>query len=619
MTLLVSESIAPPSPAASALWEPLLPRELPKALCQALDSFPEIRNRLPTLVNRELLENTGRVVLLLNKLTQLNLELDPLLAILVFGFPNAIQLPSADPSLTPAVNLLQRLQRLSLSHRPRNERQAQLVMRMIMAQVQEPQLLAGLLAIRLEELEQHSNALRDDSEDAAWTALHVFAPMAARLGIFWIKSELEDLAFRLLDPDTYQSLKKLVASKREERARKVEKLTGALQRLLDTHGLAPEIQGRYKRFYSIHEKLRKVNHDFKRIQDLIGFRLLLNDVDACYAALGYIHEQWPPRKDRIKDYIAHPKPNGYQSLHTTIELPDGEPVEVQIRTHEMHTIAEYGIAAHWRYKEQMRSGVNPQGEKMPESPQIDFFSDSLFVFTPDGDLLELPAEATALDFAYAIHTEVGRRATGVKINDAIVKLESPLRTGDRVTVLTSPKQTPSKEWLRFVATRRARSKIRHALREQQREQFRKQGWERLEQEFRASGLNLNRMVKEGRLEQACLQHRNQSFEHVLFCLGEGSIRASELLGWFITIPDSTAPEAPVPEAKPRPLQIGSGKTVFVDGLEQIPTRIARCCNPTSSHPIRGYLTEGGLVSVHHSDCEALQRLTPERQVSVHWG
>lgn len=597
----------------------MLSKELPKTLSQALAPLPELRERLPTLPDLELLESSRRFVSLLSKLTQLNLEPDPLLATLAFGFPKALQLPSDDPSCDPTVGLLRRLQHLNLPDRPRNERQAQLMMRMIMAQVNELQLLAGLLAIRLEGLEQHSCTRKDDSEDVAWTDLHVFVPLAARLGVFWIKAELEDLAFRLLDPGTYQDLKKLVSSKRDERARKVEELTKSLQNLLEPFGLTPEIQGRYKRFYSIHKKLRKVNHDFKRIQDLIGFRLLLGNVDECYAALGYIHEQWTPRKDRIKDYITQPKPNGYQSLHTTIELPDGEPVEVQIRTHEMHIIAEFGIAAHWRYKEQMRQDSSLPDAQPQESPQVDFFPDSLFAFTPSGDIIELPAKATALDFAYAVHTEVGCRTTGVKINDVIAKLEAPLQTGDRVAVLTSAKQVPNQEWLGFASTRRARSKIRHALREQQREQFRKQGWGQLEQEFRASGLNLNRMVKEGRLEQECLQRHNQTFEHVLFCLGENSIQTSTVLGWFVSASESATLEQPVLEAKPQAPRIGTGKTVFVDGLEQVPTRIARCCTPTSNDPIQGYLAEGGLVSVHHPDCEALQRLNPDRQVPVHWG
>ena len=619
MTLQRTESLAPTPPSPLTLWEPMRSQEPPDALTLALESLPQLRERLPDLLNLELLESPGRFVLLLNKLIQLNLESDPLLASLAFGFPDALQLPSDDPSCATAMGLLQRLQHLNLPNRPRNEQQAQLMMRMIMALVNEQQLLAGLLAIQLERLEQHSCARKDDSEDVAWTSLHVFAPLAARLGIFWIKAELEDLAFRLLAPNTYQELKKLVASKRDERARKVEELTKSLQNLLEPCGLTPEIQGRYKRFYSIHEKLRKVNHDFERIQDLIGFRLLLSNVDECYAALGYIHEQWPPRKDRIKDYIAQPKPNGYQSLHTTIELPDGESVEVQIRTYEMHFLAEFGIAAHWRYKEQLRRDSNAQDSQPPEPPQVGFFPDSLFTVTPNGDIIELPNKATALDFAYAVHTEVGSRTTGVKINDVIAKLDSPLQTGDRVTVLTSAKQVPNKEWLGFAATHRARSKIRHALREQQREQFRKQGWERLEQEFRASGLNLNRMVKESRLEQECLQHRNQTFEHVLFCLGENSIRASTVLGWFVSSQEATVLEELVPETKPQAPRIETGKTVLVDGLEQVPIRIARCCTPTASDPIQGYLAEGGLVSVHHPDCEALHHLNPDRQVPVHWG
>ena len=618
MTLVATESLAQVSPDAHPLSKSWGATDLAADAAPSLDRPPNFPKRLLEQLKPEFLENPELLILMFQKLTQLNLEADQIAATLAFRFSKALHLPDDDFSFSAAVEMVRRLQSLNLSHRPGTERQAQLRMRMIMAQVQDPQLLAGLLALQLVVLEAASETVDEPLKEAAWSALHVFAPMAARLGIFWIKSELEDVAFRLLDPDTYQNLKKLVSSKRDERAQKVEDFSAALQSLMELFGLAPEIQGRYKRFYSIREKLRKVDNDFKRIQDLIGFRLLFDRVDECYAALGYLHEQWPPRKDRIKDYIAQPKANGYQSLHTTLELPDGEPIEVQIRTREMHVIAEYGVAAHWHYKEQMRQEDNSPEAGPPESPQVSFFPESLFTLTPDGDIIELPEQATALDFAYAVHTQVGNHTTGIKINDVIAKLDSPLKTGDCVTVMTSAKQVPNKEWLEFASTRSARTKIRHALREQQREQFRKTGWERLEQEFRASGLNLNRMVKEGRLEQECLQHRNQTFEHVLFCLGENSIRASAVLGWFVAAPETTAAETPAPPPPP-PQPVGTGNVVFVDGLEQVPTRIARCCTPTSNDPIQGFLTEGGLVSIHHPDCEALQRLNPDRQVSVHWG
>ena len=361
--------------------------------------------------------------------------------------------------------------------------------------------------------------------------------MAGRLGIFWIKSELEDCAFRNLEYDNYQILKKKIARKRSERSDSVERISNNIQKMLKKAGIPHEVQGRYKRFYSIFQKLDRVNNDFERIRDLIAFRVLVKNVDQCYTALSFIHEKWTPVKNRFKDYISNPKPNGYQSLHTTVmeindePLSKPRPIEIQIRTHEMHHMAEFGLAAHWLYKEKMNKYDGKKVDQIQESflekinsdgkgklnPILDFYSDKIYVITPASEIIELPQFASPLDYAYAIHTEVGNRTIAAKANGIITSLDSSLKSGEEVEIITSSRQEPRKEWLEFVKTRHARNKIKHALHEKEREISKKEGMEMLEKEFRANGLNLNRLIRDGQLERESRLKKNQEFEHILFC------------------------------------------------------------------------------------------------------
>ena len=379
-------------------------------------------------------------------------------------------------------------------------------------------LMMALLLIRLHRIQQFEDLPESHRDLVAKQSLHVYAPLANRLGIFWIKAELEDHAFQILEPDQYYQLKKLVAKKRNERSALVESMSRQIRQTLRKAGLNHQVYGRYKRFYSIHEKLQKVDHQFERIQDLIALRILLDDVADCYAALSYIHERWSHSEDRFKDYITQPKPNGYQSLHTTVTTSKGDDVEIQIRTHEMHAVAEFGIAAHWLYKETHRrsavkADLNKSFKKLDQTLQC------VYPMTPQGDILELPIGASPVDFAYHIHTDIGNQIAGVKINNTISKIDSQLENGDCVEILTSPRQHPTKEWLNFVKTHKARNKIRQFVNLQKREEFRRDAWNILEKDFRQAGLNLNRMVRENRLENECQQRKSQSFEHVLNCIG----------------------------------------------------------------------------------------------------
>jgi GTP pyrophosphokinase len=419
--------------------------------------------------------------------------------------------------------------------------------------------------------------------------------------------------------------------------------------MLNQAGISHEVQGRYKRFYSIFQKLDRVDNDFERIKDLIAFRVLVKNVDQCYAALSFIHESWTPIKNRFKDYISNPKPNGYQSLHTTvIEINDEpsskpRPIEIQIRTHEMHHMAEYGVAAHWLYKEKRNKYDEKKADQFAESflekinsdgegklsPVANLYSDKIYVITPAREIIELPKSASPLDFAYAIHTEVGNRTIAAKANGIITSLGSSLYSGDEVEILTSSRQEPRKEWLEFVKTRHARNKIKHALHEKNREIRKKEGMEILEREFRAHSLNLNRLIRDGRMEKESRLKKNQEFEHILFCIGEGSIHSEEIRRWFaddisteqtsFNQVTESATESGAVTTKEKSAAAASRSLIIVDGMDNLSTRIAKCCSPVKKQPILGYLTKERVISVHKQDCPFMKKLASERKVKVIWG
>ena len=484
-------------------------------------------------------------------------------------------------------------------------------------------LMMALLLIRLHRIQQFEDLPESHRDLVAKQSLHVYAPLANRLGIFWIKAELEDHAFEILEPDQYYQLKKLVAKKRNERSALVESMSRQIRQTLRKAGLNHQVYGRYKRFYSIHEKLQKVDHQFERIQDLIALRILLDDVADCYAALSYIHERWSHNEDRFKDYITQPKPNGYQSLHTTVTTSEGDDVEIQIRTHEMHVVAEFGIAAHWLYKETHRrsavkADLNKSFKKLDQTLQC------VYPMTPQGDILELPKGASPVDFAYHIHTDIGNQIAGVKINNTISKIDTQLENGDCVEILTSPRQHPTKEWLNFVKTHKARNKIRQFVNLQKREEFRRDAWSILEKDFRHAGLNLNRMVRENRLENECQQRKSQSFEHVLNCIGQGSLRSQEILQWFVDAPNEHAATSTIqPKNKKTPLSIKThfipGKFhVCVEGLEEAVTSLAGCCKPAPGDDIIGYISKNRMIKIHKRNCESARHLENDQLLAVNW-
>lgn len=596
----------------------------------------------------------------LNKLKFFSLSTSTIMALFLFmlyqkeeEIPTDIIDMNPDSSGVIFSESIQLFQRLLKVHRipftPKIELQAELAIRMLLTVLADVQLLTVFLVLQLQKLETMTSLSRDEQETKAWTALNIYAPLAGRLGIFWIKSELEDCSFRNLEYENYQILKKKIARKRSERSDSVERISNNIQIILNKAGISHEVQGRYKRFYSIFQKLDRVDNDFERIKDLIAFRVLVKNVDQCYAALSFIHESWTPVKNRFKDYISNPKPNGYQSLHTTVmEVNDGpsskpRSIEIQIRTHEMHHMAEFGVAAHWLYKEKRNKHDGKKVDQIQESflekinsngkvklnPAVNLYSDKIYVITPAREIIELSQSASPLDYAYAIHTEVGNRTIAAKANGIITSLDSSLNSGDEVEIITSSRQEPRKEWLEFVKTRHARNKIKHALHEKEREISKKEGMEMLEREFRANGLNLNRLIRDGRMERESRLKKNQAFGHILFCIGEGSIHSEEIRRWFAddisteqtsfnqVIESATESEAGT--TKEKSAASAPKSLIIVDGMDNVSTKIAKCCSPVKNQPILGYLTKERVITIHKQDCSFMKKLVPERKVKVIWG
>ncbi len=526
-----------------------------------------------------------------------------------------------------------------LEARTREEEQAENLRKMFLAMAKDIRVILIKLADRLHNMRTLKHLTADRVQRIAKETMEIYAPLAHRLGIFRIKWELEDLAFQHLQPDAFQEMKELVAKKRREREAAVEAVISDLQTRLESAGMVSEVSGRAKHLYSIYQKMYKQGKDFQEIYDLVAVRVLVESVKDCYAVLGLVHSLWKPVPGRFKDYIAMPKSNLYQSLHTTVIGPHGEPLEVQIRTFEMHHTAEYGIAAHWRYKEggkgdrefeqklswlrqllEWQRDMRDASEFM-ETLKVDLFSDEVFVFTPKGDVLDLPAGATPLDFAYRIHTDVGNHCVGAKVNGRIVPLATALESGDIVEVLVNRKSPgPSIDWLSIVHTSQAKTRIRQWLRRERRHEHLVRGQEILEKELRRQSLTLS----SERLASITKKLGYGTLDDLAVALSEGNVQPPALMG---RIKDELEREvkaaAPVIPAEPtrvaRPTD-AHGSEILVRGQGRMLTRLARCCQPVPGDPIIGFLTRGRGVSVHRLGCPNEKELArdPERLIEVGW-
>jgi GTP diphosphokinase / guanosine-3',5'-bis(diphosphate) 3'-diphosphatase len=535
----------------------------------------------------------------------------------------------------------------ALSFRSREHEQAENVRKMIVAMAGDIRVLLIKLADRLHNMRTLSALPKDKQRRIATATLEIYAPLAHRLGVQQVKWELEDLSFKTLHPGPYHEIASLVEKRRGERQQYVEGVLEAARARIREAGLKAEVEGRPKHLYSIYEKMVVGGKEFNEIYDLAGIRVQVDSVRDVYAALGAIHSLWKPVPGRFKDYIAMPKSNMYQSLHTTVVGPQGRPIEVQIRTREMHRTAEYGIAAHWRYKEgrdgkkakeaadlawlgQMLEWLKDMADprEFMEGLKIDLYGGQVFCFTPKGDVMNLPAGATPVDFAYAIHTEVGHRTIGAKVNGKLVPLDYELRTGDAVDILTSKAQGegPSQDWLRWVKTPRARNKIRQWFSRERREDALEDGREQLQRLMRKQNVPLKRLATEDALEQLADEMKFPSLESLYVAIGEGQVSPQSIVARLArSVQGSTEEDVgevplarPVHLGQPSSTDVTSG--VVVPGSEDVWVRLARCCTPVPGDDILGFVTRGQGVSVHRTDCPNAKSLVsqPERLIDVSW-
>jgi len=527
--------------------------------------------------------------------------------------------------------------------------QAETVRKMIVAMSKDIRVLIIKLADRLHNARTWGFVPAESATRKATETLEIYAPLAHRLGIQTIKWELEDLSFGVLYPKLYAEIESLVKQRTPQREEFVQYVIDAINDDLKAARIRGKVAGRPKQYYSIYQKMVVRGREFDEIYDLVGIRVLVNSVRDCYAVLGAIHARWTPLPGRFKDYIATPKFNLYQSLHTTVLGPSGRPVEIQIRTQEMHERAEYGVASHWKYKEQVNgksSGPGPQSDTdmawlahisdwQAETADPNEFLDSLryeigakevYVFTPKGRVIGLPADATPVDFAYAVHTEVGHRTMGAKVNGRLVPLESSLSTGDVVEVFTSknPDSGPSQDWLNFVKSPRARNKIRQWFTKERRDEAIEQGRDAIARAMRKQNLPLQKLMNQDSFAEVAAVMRYEDVSALYAAVGEGHVSTQSVLEKVVatlqSVEESDATDLPfTPNGRTQTLR-NNDSGILVRGAPDILVKLARCCTPVPGDKIVGFITRGSGVSVHQSDCHNVQELLkePERMIDVDW-
>ncbi|HET8567798.1 MAG TPA: bifunctional (p)ppGpp synthetase/guanosine-3',5'-bis(diphosphate) 3'-pyrophosphohydrolase [Candidatus Limnocylindria bacterium] len=513
--------------------------------------------------------------------------------------------------------------------------QAEDLRKMFLAMADDLRVVIVKLADRLHNMRTLGPLPPDKQRRIARQTLDIYAPLAHRLGIWQIKWELEDLAFKHLEPDHYRELAEQLASRRAVRERYIESAIRTLSSELEKAGVKAELSGRAKHIWSIAQKMRRKNIGFNEVYDLLAIRVIVPDVPSCYAALGVIHTLWPPIPGQFDDYIAVPKTNLYQSLHTAVIGPDGQPLEIQVRTQEMHTLAERGIAAHWRYKEGGKGDPNYEqklawvrqlmewqhdvadAQEFVESFKVDVFQDQVFVFTPKGEIKDLPAGSTPIDFAYRIHTDVGHRCIGAKVNGRIVPLDHRLQNGDIVEIVTSKAaRGPSRDWLGMVRTPGAREKIRQWFKRQQREENISHGRELLDKELRRIAQRNLGDINDEDLRGVAEKLNLHDVDSMFAALGFGALTAQQVVTRLRVLDDH---ELEIPEiAPPLPPPTSRGG-VRVKGVGDLLVRFGVCCNPVPGDPVLGYITRGRGVTVHRADCANVRSSTEaERFVEVEW-
>ncbi len=526
-----------------------------------------------------------------------------------------------------------------ISFRNYEEKQAENFRKMVLSMADDIRVVLIKLADRLHNMRTLEYLSESKRWQIAQETLEIYAPLANRLGIGWIKNELEDLCLKHLKPDVYEMLRVRVAKRDEDRQQYIDEVIRLVKKAMADAGLPGEVYGRPKHLYGIYQKMEKQSISFEEVYDLTALRIITDTKMNCYALLGVIHSLWRPVPGRFKDYIAIPKSNLYQSLHTTVVGPKGEHVEFQIRTEEMHRVAEYGIAAHWRYKEQgriderdskvfswLRQFVEwhqdlPDNRQFMDSVKLDLFHDVVYVFTPKGMVKELPKGSTPVDFAYAIHTEIGDHCVGAKVNGKIVPLKHQLTSGDTVEILTSPNQTPHKDWLKFVRTSRAKTKIKHWLKAEELKRSIEIGRRLLEAEFRRHGLAPAQMLKSEQLSEVAKQAGFETTDELAAAVGYGRLATAQVVSKLLPATEAEVPASPGTTAAPKAVTgKAEDKGVKVKGARDLLMQLSRCCNPVPGDRILGYITRGRGLTIHAVDCPNLEALDYDRDrlVEVEW-
>jgi len=521
----------------------------------------------------------------------------------------------------------------------REEKQAENFRKMLLAMARDIRVILIKLADRTHNMRTLGHLAPERQVDIAQETLDIYAPLAHRLGIYWIKSDLEDNALRFLHPEVYYQLKRSVAKRKAEREKYIKEVISVLGKKLAESEVEAEVTGRPKHFYSIYQKMQAQNLLYDQIYDLVAFRIVVDTVGECYEGLGVVHANWKPVPGRFKDYIALPKANGYQSLHTTLIGPYGERMEIQIRTRDMHRVAEYGVAAHWRYKkpgsadggdgqrfawlrqmlEWQQQLQDPQ--EFLRSVKEDLFTEEVFAFTPKGDLLAFPLGSTVIDFAYRIHSEVGHHCAGARVNGKIVPLRYQLQSGDTVEIVTTANQQPSKDWLKLVKTPRAKGRIRAWVKAQQSSRSVAVGREILERDLARHQLDLAKLRGEGTLRRVAEELLQKDEDTLLAAVGYGKVTAQQVLGKLLS-PEELERRREKGEGRlQRLLRMVSRQTksgVQVSGVEDMLVRFGKCCSPLPGERITGFITRGRGVTVHALDCPKVLESDPQRRIDVQW-
>ncbi len=536
------------------------------------------------------------------------------------------------------VDSLTKLSKISFISK--HDRQAENFRRMLFAMSKDIRVMLIKLADRLHNMRTLKHLDEIKQREIAQETLDVYAPLASRLGISWLKIELEDLCLLYLKPPIYYTLTDKLDSTKKERQRYIKNTIERIKEILIGRGIEAEVNGRHKHLYSIYKKMDYRKLDFEQINDILAFRVLVETVPDCYGALGIIHSLWKPVPGRFKDYIAIPKPNLYQSLHTTVIGSEGERLEIQIRTSQMHNVAEEGIAAHWVYKSGQKFNIKDierftwlkqiidwqqdftDSTQFYEALKLDLFAEEVFVFTPRGEVKEFPRGATPIDFAYRIHTEVGHHCAGAKVNGKIVPLKYKMQNGDMIEIITSENQKPSKDWLKIAITSNAKSKIRSVIKGEQREMAKKIGQEILEKDLRKQGMSYSKILRDGTLKNIALKLDYSGIEEMLHSIGYGKDSSQAIIKELIPDEDKKSVQETKEESFFSNI-IGkiAGKhkqAIKVGGVEDVLIRFGKCCNPLPGDSIIGFVTRGRGITVHRTNCYKVLEIDPERKVDVQW-